>query len=138
MAFLLDTNVVSEARKGRKCDPNVAAWLESHNEASMFISSISMMEIRLGIHLAQNKNPDFAARLELWYESKVKPEFGGRIVPIDLAVAETCARLNAARPRPFRDGLIGSSALVHGLTMVTRNIADFSGMGLDPINPWHA
>lgn len=138
MACLLDTNVVSEARKAGKCDRNVANWMRREASSPQYISVISMMELKLGIQLAQRKSPQFAAVLEAWYESKLKAAFAGRVLPVDLRVAEICARLHASRPRPFRDALIGATALIHGLTVVTRNTTDFDEMGLAVVNPWHA
>jgi predicted nucleic acid-binding protein len=78
-----------------------------------------------------------AARLTQWYEGQVKPTFQDRIFCVDLQIAETCARLHAVRTRPYRDSLLAATALVHGLTLVTRNTADFAGMGLTLINPWN-
>jgi len=93
--------------------------------------------LKLGIQLAQRKNPQFAAVLDAWYESRLKVAFAGRVLPINLEIAEICARLHATRPRSFRDALIGATALIHGLKVVTRNTSDFEGMGLDIVNPWH-
>ena len=136
MSYLIDTNVVSELRKGKKCDSRVATWQARHTEENQLISVISMMELRLGISLAMRRNKEHAGALEAWYENRLKPAFSGRIVPVDLAVSENCAQLHAARTRPFRDALIGATALVHGLIMVTRNVNDFSKMGLKIVNPW--
>ena len=90
----------------------------------------------LGIQLAQRRNPDFAAVLDAWYETKLKPSFSGKVLPVEWEVAEICAQLHAARPRSFRDALIGATALVHGLAVATRNLKDFADMGLELANPW--
>ncbi len=137
MAWLLDTNVVSEVRKAGKCDQHVAEWMRREERSQQYLSVISMMELKLGIQLAQRKNPQFAAVLDAWYESRLKAAFAGRVLPINLEIGEICARLHATRPRSFRDAFIGATALIHGLKVVTRNTADFEEMGLDIVNPWH-
>jgi len=138
MAWLVDTNVISEARKGSNCDPHVADWLARQAGELHYISAISMMEVKLGIELAQNRNPEFAAVLEAWYETKLKARFQGKVLQVDLEVAEVCARLHAVRTRSFRDSLIGATALLHDLRLVTRNVKDFQGMGVSLVNPWTA
>lgn len=86
MAFLLDTNVVSELRKKQRCDPNVAAWQGAVAGDESFVSAITMMEIRSGILSVRSKNPDQAALLQEWYETQVKPTFAGRVLAVDLGV----------------------------------------------------
>lgn len=134
--YLLDTNVVSEARKGSRCDTSVAAWYADHAEAVHYISAITMMEVKLGIHMAKRNNPDFAAVLDAWYEARLKPAFSGKVLSVDLAIAENCAQLHAVRKRSFRDALIGATALVHDLGVITRNVSDFEDMGVVVTNPW--
>lgn len=94
------------------------------------------MEIKLGVALAAKRDPGQGKALEAWYETRVKPGFAGRILPVTLAVAEACASLHARRPQPFRDALIAATALVHGLEIVTRNVGDFAGAGAGVVNPW--
>lgn len=101
------------------------------------MSVISLLELKLGIELEARKNTEFAARLALWYEKRVKTTFQDRILPVDLRIAETCAQLHATRTRPYRDSLLAATALVHGLTVVTRNTADFADAGLKLLNPWN-
>ncbi len=135
--MLLDTNVLSELRKAGRCDPSVAAWQQDQDLDKQFVSVISLLELKLGIELEARKNAEFAARLTLWYEGRVKTAFQGRILAVDLQIAEACATLHAARTRPYRDSLLASTALVHGFTVVTRNTADFADTGLPLINPWN-
>lgn len=95
-----------------------------------------MMEIRVGILSAMKKNPEFGILLQDWYDQKLKPEFSGRVLPVDLAVAEYCATLQSRRTLPYRDGLIAATAEVRSLTLATRNLSDFEGLGLRIVNPW--
>jgi predicted nucleic acid-binding protein len=134
--FLLDTNVLSEARKGKRCDERVARWLARHAEDPQYTSSICIMEIRYGIELLRRKQARSAEQLDDWFESKLKPVFNERILSVDMKVAEACGRLHAKRPRSFRDALIGATALCHQLAMVTRNSKDFADMDVTIINPW--
>jgi predicted nucleic acid-binding protein len=135
--MLLDTNVLSELRKASRCDPAVAAWQQDQELEQQFVSVISLLKIKLGIELETRRNAEFPARLTLWYEGRVKNAFQGRILTVNLQIAEVCATLHAVRPRPYRDSLLAATAIVHGLTLVTRNTDDFAGTGLPMINPWH-
>ena len=138
--FLLDTNVVSELRKAGsgRADPNVVAWLSARDAAACYVSAVTLMELDLGILLMERRDPAQGARLRVWMEDHVLPEFSERTIPIDRAVALACARLHVPDPRPERDAFIAASALVHGMTIVTRNVADFAPMGVDIVNPWDA
>jgi predicted nucleic acid-binding protein len=138
MMYVLDTNVVSELRKIRagKADPNVAAWTEKIDATNLFVSAITIMELELGILSIERKDTTQGKVLRAWLEHRVLPEFDGRILPVDTAVAQRCARLHVPDKRGERDALIAATALVHGMTVVTRNVADFQ-MTLVPIlNPW--
>jgi len=134
--FLLDTNVVSELRKASRCDPRVAAWQAKQSVATCFLSAVTVMEIRLGVELARRNDARKALVLEEWLEQSVKKAFVGRILPIDVAIAEKCALLHAESPRPFRDGLILATAAARGLTVVTRNTKDFAGAAVPVVDPW--
>jgi predicted nucleic acid-binding protein len=134
--FLLDTNVISEVRKGKKCDPQVAAWASSIPLLQMFVSVISLMEISSGILNVQKNQPAFGMKLQAWYQNELKPGFEGRILRVDVGIGEECARLNHLRTLPYRDGLIAATASGQGLTLATRNLKDFAGLGVKMMNPW--
>ncbi|MEB0140130.1 MULTISPECIES: type II toxin-antitoxin system VapC family toxin [unclassified Undibacterium] len=138
MMFVLDTNVVSELRKVRlgKADANVTAWAESVDAADLFVSAITIMELELGVLSIERKDVTQGAMLRSWLEQHVLPEFSGRTLPVDTAVALRCARLHCPDQRGERDALIAATALVHGMTVVTRNVADFKPTGVSLINPW--
>jgi predicted nucleic acid-binding protein len=140
MMHLLDTNVVSELRKVRlgKADPNLAAWTESVDAASLFVSAITIMELELGVLSMERKDASQGTVLRRWLEQHVLPEFSGRTLPIDAVVAQRCARLHVPDKRNERDALIAATALVHGMVVVTRNVADYAATGAVIVNPWAA
>ncbi|EAM2866762.1 type II toxin-antitoxin system VapC family toxin [Salmonella enterica] len=137
--FVLDTNVVSELRKARtgKIDANVAAWAENMDAADLFVSSITIMELELGILSVERRDAMQGAALRTWLEQHVLPEFSARTLPVDTAVALRCAKLHVPDKRGERDALIAATALVHGMAVVTRNVADFEPTGVQIINPWN-
>ena len=134
--FLLDTNVISELRRPDKADRNVVAWAGTIPAATFFLSAISILEIELGVLLIARKDAARGAVLRAWIDDQVLPRFDGRILAVDTAVAQRCARLHVPDPRAERDALIAATALVHGLTVVTRNVADFEPAGVALFNPW--
>jgi predicted nucleic acid-binding protein len=136
--YLLDTNVLSELRKRRsgKIDAAVEAWAGSVDQADMYLSVITVMEIELGIVLLERRDPRQAGVLRLWLHEKVMPAFAGRILPIDTPIALRCARLHVPDTKSERDAWIAAAGLVHDLTIVTRNVADFAGTGTVLLNPW--
>ena len=138
--YLLDTNVVSELRRTRsgRAHPRVAAWAAAVPGADLFASVIVLQEIEIGVLLMERRDPAQGAVLRRWYEGTVLPGFQGRTLPVDLAVVRRSAPLNVPDPRPVRDGLIAATALVHGLTVATRNTADFAPTGVAVLNPWVA
>ena len=140
MMFVLDTNVVSELRKVRlgKADANVAAWAQSVDAVDLFVSAITIMELELGVLSMERKDASQGALLRTWLDHHVLPEFSGRTLPVDTAVAQRCARLHVPDKRGERDALIAATALVHGMAVVTRNTADFKPTGVALINPWEA
>ncbi|CDG88059.1 Putative plasmid stability protein StbB (PIN domain) [Xenorhabdus bovienii str. feltiae Florida] len=140
MMYILDTNVVSELRKIRagKADPNVAKWTENINAADLFVSAITIMELELGVLLIERKDATQGAMLRAWLEQHVLPEFSERTLPVDTAVAQRCARLHVPDRCSERDALIAATALVHGMTVVTRNVADFQSTGVTILNPWES
>lgn len=136
--YLLDTNVVSELRKIRlgKADPHVADWADSVDAVDLYLSVITVQELEIGVLLAERRDPSQGAIFRAWLNSHVLPAFTGRILVVDTAVAQRSARLHVPDPRPVRDGLIAATALVHGMTVVTRNVADFAPTGVATLNPW--
>jgi predicted nucleic acid-binding protein len=100
------------------------------------VSAITIMELELGVLSIERKDPAQGALLRSWLEQQVLPEFSGRTLPVDTAVAQRCARLHVPDKRGERDALIAATALVHGMTVVTRNVTDFQPMGVTLINPW--
>ena len=136
--LVLDTDVVSELRKveAGKGHRKVAAWSEQVTLGEAFLASITIHELELGILLLERKDKRQGAILRAWIDTRVLPEFDGRILPIDVAVARRCAKLHVPDPRPMRDALIAATALVHGMTVVTRNVRDFEPMGVEILNPW--
>lgn len=136
--FVLDTNVVSELRKARqgKADANVVAWSRSVDAAELFVSAITIMELELGVLAIERKDAAQGALLRAWLAQQVLPEFAERTLPVDTAVAQRCARLHVPDRRGERDALITATALVHGMTLVTSNTADFRLTGVKLLNPW--
>lgn len=135
MSFLIDTNVISEVRKGERCDPNVAAWYASIDDSDLYLSVLILGEIRKGVELARPRDPAKAEVLQTWLESVVVA-FGDRILPIDRVVGDEWGRMSAVRPVPAIDSLLAATAKVHRLTLVTRNHADVTGLGVQVLNPF--
>lgn len=136
--FVLDTNVVSELRKVRigKADPRVAKWADKVAAETLYLSAITLQELEIGVLLAERRDPAQGALLRAWLDKQVMPAFLDRILPVDTAVARRSAQLHIPDPRPMRDSLIAATALVHGMTVVTRNVADFAPSGVPTLNPW--
>lgn len=135
--YILDTNVISELRKARKTHPNVKKWAQSLPSASLCISVISLLELEIGILLVARRDKEQGSILRAWMDGHVLPTFSGRILAIDAAVAQRCATLHVPNPRSDRDALIAATALVHGLTVATRNVAHFERTGVSVVNPWN-
>ena len=138
--YLLDTNVVSELRKAKsgKSDKNVVTWANGVATTSLFLSSITILELEIGVLLVERRDPTQGATLRSWLNTHVLPAFPDRILAIDTAIAQCCAKLHVPNRRSDRDALIAATALVHGMTVVTRNIDDFAGTGTNLLNPWQA
>ncbi len=136
--YLLDTNVVSELRKTRtgKADANVTAWANAVPAGSLFLSAVTIMELDTGISLIERRDGAQAARVRRWLEGRVLPAFENRILSVDLAVSRRCAQLHVPGRRSDRDAMIAATAIVHGMSVVTRNVADFAAMPVELVNPW--
>ncbi|WP_031440617.1 type II toxin-antitoxin system VapC family toxin [Sphingomonas sp. FUKUSWIS1] len=136
--YLLDTNALSELRKRRsgKISAAVEAWAGSVDQADMFLSVITIMEIELGIALLERRDTRQAGVLRLWLHDKVMPAFAGRILPVDTTIALRCARLHVPDTKSERDAWIAATGLVHDLTIVTRNVVDFAGTDVTLLDPW--
>jgi len=137
--FVLDTNVVSELRKAKagKANKGLSDWATGVPVALMFLSVISLHELEHGVLLAERNDPPKGEVLREWLDSSVLLAFSDRILDVDPAVALQAAGLHVPDPAPFRDALIGATAIVHGMAVVTRNVSDFAGFaGLELIDPW--
>lgn len=136
--YLLDTNVISELRKvgDGKADEAVVAWVSGIDAGEMFVSALTLMELEIGILRMERRDADQGTRLRVWFETQVCPEFEDRTLSIDAAIARRCAQLHVPDPKSERDALIAATALEHGLTIATRNMADFASTGALLVNPW--
>ncbi len=138
--FLLDTNVVSEIRKAKsgRAHPSVTAWATQTPAGSMYLSAVTLLELEMGVLQVERRDAPQGAIMRSWLDGHVLPAFAGRVLSIDAAVALQCARLHVPDKLSERDALIAATALVHGMTVVTRNIADFEASGVPLLNPWRA
>jgi toxin FitB len=137
--YLLDTNVISELRKSRagSAHPGVVEWADDVPTALMFVSVISIHELEYGVLLAERGDAVKGLMLRTWLDNSVVPAFAHRILDVDLPVARQAAALHVPDPAPFRDALIGATALVHGMILVTRNVRDFDRFDdLEVSDPW--
>lgn len=135
MSYLIDTNIISEVRKGERCDKHVSAWYASVTDEELFLSTLVLGEIRKGVELARPRDPAKAVALERWLR-EVETAFDGRVLAIDTAVSDQWGRMSAVRPIPVVDGLLAATALVNRLTLVTRNDRDVTGLGATVLNPF--
>lgn len=134
--YILDTDVLSHLRRIKRVHRNVAAWAASTKTVRFFLSSITLYEIEQGTLLMERKDPTQGKVLRAWIDRQILPEFDGRILALDTEVAQRCAKLHVPDPKPLRDSFIAATALVHGMTVVTRNVDDFKLMGVEILNPW--
>jgi predicted nucleic acid-binding protein len=145
MSYLLDTNVVSEMRKVRgarnqraRIHPQVQAWLESVSASSLYLSVITILELEIGFHLLERRDPAQASVIRSWIRSHIVPAFSGHILDVNIDVVQHCATLHVPDPKDDRDSLIAATALVHSMTVVTRNVSHFARSGVKVFNPWEA
>ena len=136
--YILDTNIVSELRKGKKADRNVRVWAQTLPAASLYLSVVSILELEMGILLVERRDPKQGGILRAWMDGHVLPSFSGRILAIDTVVAQRCAALHVPNPRSERDALIAATALVHSMTVVSRNVTHFQPTGVAVVNPWQS
>jgi predicted nucleic acid-binding protein len=136
--FVLDTNVVSELRKSRhgKADIHVVNWADQAEASTLYISAITVLELETGVLQMERRDKKQGAVLRAWLNDQVLVEFRDRVLPVDTSMARCCAGLHVPDPRAERDALIAATALVHGMTVVTRNTADFIATGVALLNPW--
>ena len=135
MNYLIDTNIISEVRRGERCDRHVAAWFAAINDDDIYLSVLVLGEIRKGIERARRTDAAQARALEKWL-STIKESYGERILPIDQMVADEWGSMSAIRPLPSVDALLAATAKIHGMTLATRNVADVTGLGADVMNPF--
>lgn len=137
--YLLDTNVISELRKAKsgKSNKNVVQWAKKIPASSLFLSVITVLELETGILLVERRDTSQGAILRSWLNEYLLPAFSERILPLDVTVAQCCAKLHVPDPRSDRDAIIAATALVHSMTVVTRNISDFNMTGVKILNPWN-
>ena len=135
MSYLIDTTIISEVRKGERCDANVSAWYASITDEDLFLSTLVLGEIRKGVELARRRDARKAQALQRWLR-EVETAFDGRTLGIDNAVSDQWGRMSVIRPVPVVDGLLAATALVNDLTLVTRNDRDVTDLGAKVLNPF--
>lgn len=135
MSYLVDTNVISEMRKGVRADAAVRAWFAEVGDEEIFLSVLTIGEIRQGVERIRRRDPDSATRLDSWL-SRVTDTYRDRLIPVDRLVAEEWGRMSTPDPLPVVDGLLAASAKVTGLTLATRNVGDIERTGVDFVNPF--
>lgn len=136
--YLIDTNVISEIRKIRfgSANKNVAKWADDVDARELYLSVITVEELEIGVLLLERRDPKQGSVLRAWLDQQVLPAFEGRILEIDMAIVLRSAHLHVPNPKPLRDGLIAATALVHSMTVVTRNVDDFKMAGVKVFDPW--
>ena len=137
MNYLIDTNIISEVRKGERCDGHVAAWFASIDDEDIYLSVLVAGEIRKGIERVRRTDPAQARALEKWL-STLMQSYGERILPIDQMVADEWGSMSAIRPVPTVDTLLAATAKIHRMTLTARNVADVAGLGADVLNPFES
>ena len=133
--YLVDTNIISEVGKGRRCDRHVAAWYRAARDDELFLSVLVVGEIRQGIERLRPRNRQRAAALEHWLQ-EILTSFGERVLPVDERVAQIWGRMNAREPLAAIDSLLAATAEAHGMTLVTRYLKDVERSGVRCLNPF--
>jgi hypothetical protein len=137
LSYLLDTNVISELRKGERADANVRAWFGELGDEEIYLSVLTIGEIRRGVESVRRRDTDSAAALDGWL-ARLGEAHRDRILPVDRAIAEEWGRMNVPDPLPVVNGLLAATAKVAGLIFATRNVADVEGAGIDLVDPFSA
>jgi toxin FitB len=135
LSYLLDTNVISELRRGERADQNVKAWFSELADEEIFLSVLTMGEVRRGVENVRRRDPKAAAALDSWL-ARLGEAHRDRILPVDRAIAEEWGRMNVPDPLPVVDGLLAATAKVIGLTFATRNVADVEDSGVELLDPF--
>lgn len=136
MSYLLDTNVISELRKGERAEPSVSSWFGGVADQEIYLSVLTIGEIRRGIESVRRRDPDSAATLDSWL-SRLTETHRDRILQVDRTIAEEWGRMNVPDPLPVVDGLLAATARVVGLMLVTRNVADVKATGVELLDPFN-
>ena len=136
--FLLDTNVISELRRPDRADRHVLQWASAVGEPAQFLSSVTILELEVGALSLKRRDERQGGSLWTWIRLTVLREFAGRILPFTVDTSLLCAPLHVPDRRPQRDAMIAATALEHRLTVVTRNVRDFTSMGVPVLNPWES
>lgn len=135
MSYLVDTNVISELRKGRRCNPGVASWFAEVASEEIYLSALTLGEIRKGIENIRRRDEPAAEALEDWFQ-ELEASHSDHILPVDQAIAEQWGRFNVPVSLPVIDSLLAATASIHGMTLVTRNLKDVERTGVDCLNPF--
>lgn len=137
--YILDTNVISELRKAKssRSNKNVIQWAKNMPISSLFLSVITVLELETGILLLERRDKSQGSILRSWLNTHLLPAFSERILPLDVTIAQCCAKLHVPDPRSDRDAIIAATGLVYDMTVVTRNISDFDKTGVKTLNPWN-